>query len=53
VLNSDIRGGGWRPVRLDYPPFSERAPIVLCWMMTWGGWKPARKATCLINGRTD
>jgi glycosyltransferase involved in cell wall biosynthesis/SAM-dependent methyltransferase len=52
-LNSNIRAGEWRPVRLDYPPFAERAPILLSWMITAGGWKPTRKTTCLIDGRTD
>jgi hypothetical protein len=52
-LNSNIRAGEWRPVRLDYPPFAERAPILLSWMITAGGWKPTRKTTCLITGRTD
>jgi glycosyltransferase involved in cell wall biosynthesis len=50
-LNSNIRAGEWRPVRLDYPPFAERAPILLSWTITAGGWKPTRKTTCLINGR--
>ncbi len=51
-LNSNIRAGEWRPVRLDYPPFAESASIVLSWMITAGGWKPTRKTTCLITGRT-
>jgi SAM-dependent methyltransferase len=51
-LNSNIRAGEWRPVRLDYPPFSERATILLSWMITAGGWKPTRKTTCLITGRS-
>lgn len=48
--NTEIVQVGWRPVRLDLPPFSETAPIVLSWMIEWGGWKPTRKATCLISG---
>jgi GR25 family glycosyltransferase involved in LPS biosynthesis/SAM-dependent methyltransferase/tetratricopeptide (TPR) repeat protein len=52
LLNSDIQAGGWRPVRLDRPPFSERAPTILAWTVTSGGWKPTHKAACLINGHT-
>jgi SAM-dependent methyltransferase len=52
-MNSNIRAGQWRPVRLDYPPFAEHAPILLSWMITAGGWKPTRKTTCLITGHTD
>jgi SAM-dependent methyltransferase len=51
-LNSNIQIGGWRPVRLDYPPFSERALVLLSWMISAGGWKPTRKSTFLIEGRT-
>jgi len=50
LINSEIDEGGWRPVRLDREPFSEIAPVVLSWMIEWGGWKPTRKATCLITG---
>jgi len=53
LVNSDIEAGGWRPVRLDGPPFLERAPIILSWTIDWGGWKPTHKATCLINGIRD
>jgi len=49
-INADIPEGGWRPVRVDRPPFSEVAPAVLSWMIEWGGWKPTRKSTCLIAG---
>lgn len=49
-VNAAIEAGGWRPVRLDQPPFSERAPIVFEWTVTAGGWKPTHKATCLIRG---
>jgi SAM-dependent methyltransferase len=52
-VNHDIDAGGWRPIRLEQSPFSERAPIVLSWMITWGGWTPTHKATCLINGDAD
>jgi 2-polyprenyl-3-methyl-5-hydroxy-6-metoxy-1,4-benzoquinol methylase len=50
LMNTEIAEGQWRPVRLDRPPFSEVAPIVLSWTLEWGGWKPTRKATCLIAG---
>jgi glycosyltransferase involved in cell wall biosynthesis/SAM-dependent methyltransferase len=50
LVNCDIEAGGWRPVRLDRPPFSERAPIILSWTIAWGGWKPTHKATSIING---
>ena len=50
LTNADIAEGSWRPVRLDLPPFSEVAPIVLSWTIEWGGWKPTRKSTCLITG---
>jgi SAM-dependent methyltransferase len=50
LVNSEINDGGWRPIRLDRKPFSEPAPIVLSWMIEWGGWKPTRKATSLIVG---
>ena len=53
LMNEDIQAGGWRPIRLDQPPFSERAPVILAWMITYGGWKPTHKATCLINGNRD
>ena len=51
LLNSDTESGGWRPIRLDFPPFSEHAPIVFSRTDTWGGWR--HKATCLINGNRD
>jgi glycosyltransferase involved in cell wall biosynthesis/SAM-dependent methyltransferase len=50
ALNGHIEAGGWRPVRLDQPPFSEPAPIVFEWTVSAGGWKPTHKATCLILG---
>lgn len=50
TLNADIDEGGWRPVLLDRAPFCETAPIILSWMIEWGGWKPTRKATSLILG---
>ena len=50
LINLDIENGGWRPVRLEREPFSEVAPVILTWMTEWGGWKPTRKATCLIVG---
>jgi SAM-dependent methyltransferase len=49
LINTDIDEGSWRPVRLDRQPFSEIAPVVLSWMIEWGGWKPTRKATSLIT----
>jgi SAM-dependent methyltransferase len=49
-LNSDIPIGGWRPIRLDQAPFSESAPVVLSWTVTWGGWRPTQKSTSLICG---
>ncbi|SDE95345.1 hypothetical protein SAMN05216337_104041 [Bradyrhizobium brasilense] len=52
LLNSEIEDGEWRPIRLDREPFSEIAPIVLSWTTEWGGWKPTRKTTSLILGRT-
>ncbi|SED81533.1 hypothetical protein SAMN05519104_4445 [Rhizobiales bacterium GAS188] len=52
LLNAEIDEGGWRPLRLDREPFSEVAPVVLSWMIEWGGWKPTRKATCLIAGNS-
>ncbi|MDI9847739.1 methyltransferase domain-containing protein [Rhodoblastus sp. 17X3] len=48
--NFDIQDGGWRPIRLDLSPFYEVAPVILSWVIEWGGWKPTRKATCLILG---
>jgi SAM-dependent methyltransferase len=48
---SDIEAGGWRPIRLDLPPFNEMAPVVLWWSVTWGGWRPTEKATALIVTR--
>jgi len=36
-LNRDIADGGWRPIRIDQPPFSEIAPVILSWTVTWGG----------------
>ena len=50
-INSEIAEGGWRPVRVDRPPFSETAPVVLSWLVEWGGWKPTRKSTALILGQ--
>ena len=50
LINTDIDEGGWRPILLDREPFCQMAPIVLSWMIEWGGWKPTRKATCLILG---
>lgn len=50
LTNHDIEDGGWRPVRLDRAPFSEVAPVILSWVIEWGGWKPTRKTTCLIVG---
>jgi SAM-dependent methyltransferase len=50
-INAQIAEGGWRPLRLDRAPFSEIAPVVLSWMVEWGGWKPTRKSTSLIIGR--
>jgi len=50
LTNTDINEGGWRPIRLDREPFAENAPVVLSWMVEWGGWKPTRKATSLIVG---
>jgi hypothetical protein len=52
-MNGDIQAGGWRPIRLDYPPFSEHAPIVLSWMVTSGGRTLTRKAARLVQGRAD
>jgi SAM-dependent methyltransferase len=49
--NAEIAEGGWRPVRLDRPPFCEVAPVIMSWTIEWGGWKPTRKATCLIAGQ--
>ena len=49
MANQDIQAGGWRPLRLDRPPFSEAAIIVLSWWMTAGGWKPTHKATFRID----
>ena len=37
LVNGEIEAGGWRPIRLDRPPFAERAPIVLSWTVTEGG----------------
>ncbi len=51
-MNGEIEAGGWRPIRLDRPPFAERAPIVLSWTVTEGGWIPTHKAACLINGNS-
>jgi GR25 family glycosyltransferase involved in LPS biosynthesis len=50
LLNTDIEEGGWRPLLLDREPFCETAPILLSWMIEWGGWKPTRKVTSLILG---
>jgi SAM-dependent methyltransferase len=50
LINAEIDDGGWRPIRLDREPFFEIAPIVLSWMIEWGGWKPTRKVTSLISG---
>jgi len=50
LMNTEIQEGGWRPVRLDREPFFETAPVVLSWLIEWGGWKPTRKATSLIVG---
>ena len=50
LINTEIHDGGWRPIRLDRKPFSEIAPVVLSWMVEWGGWKPTRKATSLLAG---
>lgn len=49
-LNRDIADGGWRPIRIDQPPFSEIAPVILSWTLTWGGWKPTRKSVSLVIG---
>jgi glycosyl transferase family 25 len=49
-VNGEIEAGGWRPIRLDRPPFAERAPTLLSWTVTEGGWIPTHKAACLING---
>jgi SAM-dependent methyltransferase len=46
--NREIVSGDWRPLRLDFAPFSETAPVVLSWNVTWGGWKPTTKSTALI-----
>jgi len=51
LTNMEIHDGEWRPIRLDREPFREIAPIVLSWTIEWGGWKPTRKATTLINGQ--
>lgn len=48
--NRDIKDGEWRPVRLDLPPFSEVAPAVLSWTLSWGGWKPTTKSVALLVG---
>ncbi|HTT75031.1 MAG TPA: class I SAM-dependent methyltransferase [Candidatus Binataceae bacterium] len=48
--NREIADGDWRPIRIDQPPFSESAPVVLTWTITWGGWKPTVKSTSLIIG---
>jgi GR25 family glycosyltransferase involved in LPS biosynthesis len=53
LVNGEIEAGGWRPVRLDRPPFAERAPILLSWTVTEGGWIPTHKAACLINGNSS
>jgi GR25 family glycosyltransferase involved in LPS biosynthesis/glycosyltransferase involved in cell wall biosynthesis/SAM-dependent methyltransferase len=50
LLNTDIDEGGWRPLLLDREPFCEAAPIVLSWMIEWGGCKPTRKVTSLVLG---
>jgi SAM-dependent methyltransferase len=50
LTNTEIGDGGWRPIRLAQEPFSEIAPIVLSWIIEWGGWKPTRKATSLLIG---
>jgi SAM-dependent methyltransferase len=48
-LNHDIEPGGWRALRLDQAPFSERAAIVLQWTVHWGdSWW--RKSTYLFYG---
>lgn len=51
AVNGAIEAGGWRPIRLDAPPFSERAPVVYHWTVSGGGWKPTHKSTCLIAGQ--
>jgi hypothetical protein len=48
LLNCEIQAGGWRPILLDRPPFSQIAPIVFSRTDTVGGWR--HKATCLIEG---
>ena len=53
LINSDITEGGYRPIRLDREPFCEVAPIVLSWMIEWGGWKPTKKVTSLLLGRPE
>jgi hypothetical protein len=53
LVNGEIEAGGWRPVRLDCPPFAERAQILLSWTVTEGGWIPTHKAACLINGNSS
>ncbi len=50
AVNGAIEAGGWRPIRLERAPFSERAPVVFEWTVTAGGWMPTHKATCLIEG---
>ena len=52
LVNGEIEAGGWRPVRLDHLPFAERAPVLLSWTVTEGGWIPTHKAACLINGNS-
>jgi SAM-dependent methyltransferase len=49
-LNRDIVDGDWRPIRIDQPPFSEIAPVILSWTLTWGGWKPTTKSVSLVIG---
>ena len=51
-LNTNIRPGEWRPLRLDQPPFSEKIDILLEWDVDAYGchW---RKQTVLILGNPN
>lgn len=52
LVNADIEVGGWRTLQFDRPPFSERAAVLLRWLVEESkGW--SGKATYLFYGNVQ
>ena len=48
-INSDINDGAWRSVRIDKPPFNEKAAIIYSWLVKYDI-HLTKKSVFIING---